>query len=49
MTHEEVSDMLFKEFTAVLAKHNVNPEDAEFLTAAFGPNGIFFLSNHLNP
>lgn len=49
MTREEASDMLFKEFTAVLAKHNVNPEDAEILTAAFGARWHFLPEQPLEP
>lgn len=49
MTHEEVSDMLFKEFTSILVRHNVNPENADFLTAAFGAKWHFLPEQPLEP
>jgi len=49
MSREEASDMVFKDFTAILAKHNVNREDAEFLTATFGDKWHFLPEQLLEP
>lgn len=49
MKQQEVSDILFKEFTEILIKYNVNPEDASFLIAAFGARWHFLPEQHLKP
>lgn len=49
MTREEASDVFFKEFTAILAKHNVNPEDANLLTLDFGARWHFYTEKPLEP
>ncbi|MEJ2696950.1 MAG: hypothetical protein P8013_09915 [Candidatus Sulfobium sp.] len=49
MRQEEATEMLFKEFTDILSKHNVNPGDAAILTSAFGARWYFLLEEPLEP
>ncbi len=49
MKPEEISDILFKEFTAILVKHNVNAASANLLTLPFGARWHFLPEQPLEP
>lgn len=49
MKQQEVSDILFKEFTEILAKHPINAETAPFITSAFGARWNFLPETPLEP
>lgn len=41
MKAEEIQETIFKEFTAILAKHNVSSKDADAVTMMFGSRWSF--------
>jgi len=49
MKPEEISDILFKESTAILAKYNVNAASAPTLTAPFSSRWYFISEQSLEP